>query len=159
MIPASLLALRAAYTCPWCRNPIGRLHAYPVTPDTLISRLTDTAPMHPTCALAASAAAHWRPVIWTVKTSSPGVPSGRLFERSEGDWFIHLQTPHRIDFYQPETENRERRTLSYEQIREMMLPAIRTARDAATSEEEIDEIARAIASLHRFLPKPTNPQP
>jgi hypothetical protein len=105
--------------------------------------------MHPTCALAASESARWLPVIWTVKTSSPGVPSGRLFERLPGDWFIYLQTPERLEFHINDSP------ATYEQIRDLMLPAIRRARDAATSEEEIDEIARAIASLHRFLPKPT----
>ena len=131
-----------AYTCPACGNPIGRIHCYPVTAETLISRLTDTVPMHPTCAKAAGS------IIWTVKTSSPATPSGRLFERSEADWFIHLHSPCFIDFYLPDGAQP-----SYEQIRELMLPAIRTAAAAAQSEEETDEIARAIAALHPFLPK------
>jgi hypothetical protein len=144
-----------AYTCPTCGNPIGRLHSYPVTTDTLISRLTDTVPMHPTSAHKALGATGDLLIVWTVKTSSPKQPSGRLFERLPGDWFIHLQTPERIEFHRP-TENGE--PVTYDQIRETMMPAIRTARDAATSEEEIDDIARAIASLHRFFPKPTDPR-
>lgn len=137
-----------AYTCPACGNPIGRNHCYAVTVDTLISRLTDTVPMHPTCARAAG------DIIYTVKTSSSKVPSGRLFERSEADWFIHLHSPQSIDFYLPDGSRP-----TYEQIRELMLPAIRTAAAASQSEEETDEIARAIAALHTFLPKPKTQTP
>lgn len=143
-----------AYTCPACGNPLGRIHCYPVTTDTLISRLTDTVPMHPTCAQKIPDL-----IIWTVKTSSPKQPSGRLFERIPGDWFIHLHTPQKIDFFIPYTpEAPESHLTIYEQIRELMMPAIRRAREAATSEDEITEIARAIAALHPYLPKPTNPR-
>lgn len=145
-----------AYTCPACGNPIGRIHSYPVTTDTLLSRLTDTVPMHPTCAEKALSEFPDGLIIWTVKTSSPKQPSGRLFDRAEGDLFIHLHSPSKIDFFvQQGTENSEPRTLTYEQIRELMLPAIARARDAATSEDEITELARAIAALHPYLPKPT----
>jgi hypothetical protein len=142
-----------AYTCPACGNPIGRIHAYPVETDTLLSRLTEAVPMHPTCAMKGlEIVAEAAFIVWTVKTSSPKQPSGRLFDRAEGDICIHLQTPTSIDFYLPSGIRP-----TYEQIRDIMLPAIRRARDAATSEEEIDEIARAIASLHRFLPNPPSP--
>lgn len=143
-----------AYTCPACGNPLGRIHCYPVTTDTLISRLTEAVPMHPTCAMKGleivTEAAF---IVWTVKTSSPKQPSGRLFDRAEGDLCIHLHSPQSIDFYLPSGTRP-----TYEQIRDLMFPAIKRASEAATSEDEITELARAIAALHHYLPKPTNPR-
>lgn len=139
-----------AYTCPGCGNPIGTIHAYPVTVDTLISRLTETVPMHPTCARKASDLSPEVLIIWTVKTSSPKVPSGRLFERSPSDSCLHLHSPISIEFYLGgDLSSRP----TYDEIRELVFPGIARARDAAQSEEEIDQIARAIAALHPYLPK------
>ncbi len=161
-----------AYTCPACKKALGRFHCYPVTPATLLSRLTDTVPMHLDCAKKAAPLlletlidrASWlsddqhAAIIWVVKASSPSAPSARFFERSEGDLMLHLYSPERIDFYistgstVPETVEAMERP-SYNQIRDLMFPAIRAAREAATSEEEIDDIARAIAALHHYLPR------
>ena len=165
------------YTCPSCKKPLGRFHCYPVTPPTLLSRLTDTVPMHQDCARKAAPLllehaenrAEWlsaeedhAAIIWVVK-SAPTMPSGRLFERIPGDWMIHLFSPHQIEFYiskgtVPESVVQMQRP-SYAEIRALMLPAVKAAMNAAKSEEEVDEIARAIAALHPYLPKAPKAEP
>lgn len=145
----------AAYTCPHCDRKLGRYHAYRIVPDTLLSRLTESLPSHLECALDAPPPTEETDtiLIWTVKSRSPTSPSARVFERLPGDLHLHLFTPDSLTLLTAAGS-----PLRYEQIRELMFPAIARARDAATSEDEITELARAIAALHPYLPKPSNPR-
>lgn len=150
----------AGYVCPSCAKLLGRYHAYPVRLPTLISGLADSVPMHLECAHSYHDLETSTDVtaVWVVKSSSPNSPSGRLFERTPGEWFIHLFSPERIDLF------RDGRPATYDEIQEAMLPVIKQALEAAGSEDEVEKITRQVATLHRYLPprpKPpkTSPSP
>lgn len=150
-----------AYTCPSCKLPLHRVHSYPVNPAALLSRLTDTVPMHGGCARFAAPLLMEDPanrvaIIYKVKSSSSTAPSGSLFElvAGSGDMHIRLHSPEEILFLVPGEEGTATRKATYQEIQAVMLPAIRAAHEAAETQEEIDEIVRQIAVLHRFLPKP-----
>ncbi len=170
MLTRIQLSHLSAYTCPSCKAPLGIYHAYPVTPPTLLSQLTDSVPMHPTCALKAAPLliahaaerAEWladdlhAAIIWQVNTSSKDVPSGRLFQRAPGDAMIHLHTPSKLRVFisrgpTPPEKLEHMRRASIEEVREVLKPTTMAAARAATTEEETDEIAHQIARLLRYL--------
>lgn len=142
----------AGYVCPYCAKLLGRYHAYPVSPATLISHLADSVPMHLECAQKYDELHGCEmTIVWVVKSSSPNAPSGKLFEQTPGNWWIHLYSPERIEFYHAG------KPATYEQIQEAVQPAANMAAEAATSEAEIEEIIRQVAKLHRYLPPRPKP--
>lgn len=152
MLSASQLAALNGFLCPSCQRPLGRYHAYPVPLETLISRLTESVPMHKECAeayheLTQPQADTDVSVVWIVKSSSPDAPSARLFAKDEGDLWLHLQTPDSIVFRtlgQPST---------YEEIMDAMaLPLSEALGKAQGNEDEMTSLKQQIAWLQRYMP-------
>lgn len=152
MLSAAQLAALNGFLCPSCQRPLGRFHAYPVSLETLISRLTESVPMHKECAeayheLTQGHADSDVSVVWIVKSSSPNAPSARLCAKDEGDVWLHLQTPDSIVF----------RTLdepsNYEEIMDAMaLPLSVALGKAQGNEDEMTSLKQQIAWLQRYLP-------
>lgn len=158
MITPYDLAHLKATTCPDCGNPLGRDHTYLVTPDTLLSRLTYQPARHAPCARQKAVLEERKFIIlWTVRVSDPIVPSYRYFEVLPGVQALHLHSPTVIDFYHTTTPGLvklpDMTRPTREEIREAMTPAIRAAAQKAQSEDELDSISDAIASIYSYLPK------
>ena len=167
----SLLQSLADHTCPYCRQPLGRSHAYPVTdPSTLISLLTPYAPHHRDCAeemaalhilgsfssLEMSESPAPLPVhlivVLTVKATPTG-PSGRLVRLSPEDpdsLRLHLFQPETITF-RPYGEDRP---ATNEEAEAWMSESIAVAAShAPPGSDEYQEIARQLARLQPHLPR------
>lgn len=149
MLSKPQLEALGSYICPACKKPLGRYHAYPVKLETLLSRLTESVPMHRECAVQYHELAITQDdvtAVWTVKSSSPDAPSGRVFQPTEGDFWIHLQAPDSI------TLLANGKTATYEEIFEAMQPHLREAKEKAASDDEIRSLQNQVAWLHRYLP-------
>lgn len=147
------LSCLRGYLCPACAQPLGVYHAYPIQLGTLLSRLTETVPMHRECALAHHALDPEEiTAVYVVRSSSPTAPSGRFFERLPGDFCIHLFTPHHIEIRAGE------QLATYPQIHHAMMPHVAAALHACASDEEEQALGEQIAWLHHFLPPRPKPE-
>ena len=146
MLTAATYHHLAAFTCPGCKQSLGRYHAYPLTdPAALLSYLTESPPMHLSCAEKAIAAKHATAAIYVVK-AAPKAPSAalvRLHPEDPATVCLRLFTADTIHFPL---------TLSYDEIRDWLLPAVEDAHHRSSSREETLELVGQIARLHAFLP-------
>lgn len=165
--PETLRAI-AAFECPACQRPLGRFHAYPVLdPATLLSGLTEHAPMHLECARnhtedtlhEGRADTLVRLSVITVIKAAPRSPSAKLIRLHPEDpstIFLRLFSPDQVQFYHvtPHDHSMIVRPAEYTEIQQWLEPALAAAMNAAGGNaEELAELTQTIARLHKFLPK------
>lgn len=150
MLTAATLHHLAAFTCPGCQQSLGRFHAYPITdPSALLLYLTEQPPMHLSCAETAIEGQQTTAAIYIVKAAPKAASAAlvRLHPEDPETVYMRMFSPDSIHFPL---------TLTYDQIRDWILPAVAAAKQQATSNEELQELVGQIARLHAFLPhKPT----
>lgn len=145
-----------SYTCPRCKAPLGRFHAYPIQePSQVISLCLETAPMHKQCAEIHLEETQTHPVqALAIIKATPTSPSARLVRLHPEDASttqLHLFTPEDIHFLHitPCGDATITRAASNEEVFAWMETAIAAAMQKATGTDEIKEIGRTLGMLQK----------